>query len=344
MPQIKQIAGRAGRFGVQSLTTAVAGEESIAALDDAPPLPLFSAPANPGEVTTLNPEDMSLLREAIDSPIIQVTQAALAAPYETYSTIRNLLPKSTPFSKVFELISTLIRTSDHYLPSPELGTVAILDAIEPIHPLTFSERHLFGKSPVNMRDVKVQSSFVGFVKSYAKGNKILMSEWGEEVGLFEELERVNSVRRFKEAARLKKEDLKATSSTDSSIDGDEASMPSSYVSSSSPLGPRPFTQQSLATLESLHRCLTLYLWLSYRVPNIFSDAITARPLRREVELAIEFALEGIKSERIERMAYRAKNNIVGQGPEGRYQGSTDRRDDNDYRARGRVKKNPYNRR
>lgn len=61
-----------------------------------------------------------------------------------------------------------------------------------------------------------------------------------------------------------------------------------------------FNPENLGTLESFHRCLTLYLWLSYRAGHIFVDQTQGSEMRREVEKAIQFVLNGMKFQRMER--------------------------------------------
>ena len=233
--------------------------------------------------STLDAADLPLLREAMQSPIVQVAQAALSAPVEAYRDVNTLLPPSTRRSKLYSLVGALSQTSAHYAAMPEAGSSAIVDAIEHIHPLTFDERSVFANAPVNMRDSKAQAALISYVESFAAGRKIIMREWSGDVGLERALERVNEARALKE-------------------------RPTSPGTAARPaLSIKPanlYTPLVLAELESYHRCLTLYLWLSYRLPGIFCDDAAARPLRKVVESAIDFVLAGMKFEKIERKSKR----------------------------------------
>lgn len=272
MPQIKQIAGRAGRFGVHTSPTAPDDSEGVTT-------------TTAGEVTTLDDADLPLLREAMKSAIVQVGQAAFSAPAEAYRDVNTLLPPSTRRSRLYSLVGALSQTSAHYATMPETGSSAIVDAIEHIHPLTFGERTQFANAPVNMRDSKAQAALISFVESFAAGRKIIMREWSEDVGLDRALGNVNEARAMKE----------------------RAASPGTAARHSSPSPARTanlYTPLVLAELESYHRCLTLYLWLSYRLPGIFCDAEAARPLRKVVESAIDFILAGMKFEKIERKSKR----------------------------------------
>ncbi|GAA6046583.1 hypothetical protein JCM3770_006221 [Rhodotorula araucariae] len=280
VPQIKQIAGRAGRYGVH---TPVSPSAPDLDLDPASP----PAAAVPGEATTLDAVDLPLLHDAMAQPTVQVTQASLGASFDAFKSLYDLLPASTPLSRIFALSRAVTRTQPHYRATASASFGAVGDAIAHIHPLTFQERYTFGTAPVNLRDARVVDTLVDFVESYARGEPIRMAQWGADAGVFDALERVRDA----QAAAA------ALSST-SSGDGDKGSG-----SGAPPTGRRPavaFTPTVLQALESFHRCLTLYLWLSYRLNPIFCDQPAARELRRDVEKAMEVALAGTRYEKLER--------------------------------------------
>ncbi|GAA6035934.1 hypothetical protein JCM8097_005173 [Rhodosporidiobolus ruineniae] len=274
-PQIKQIAGRAGRYGVHTPV-------SPSAPDLDAPLPPSSPPAageeSPlGEATTLDAVDLPLLREAMAQPTVQVTQASLTAPFDSFRQLYALLPPSTPMSRVFALARAVTRTQRHYRPAGTDSFGETGDKIAQVEPLTFAERYTFGSAPVNLRDAKVVDALVEWASSYARGEKVTMQRWGAEKGVFAALEQVESVRDRVDA---------------SSGDKDAANLSRRQAS--------VFTPTALQALESFHRCLTLYLWLSYRLAPVFCDQDAARQLRSRVERAIEGALEGIRFERVSR--------------------------------------------
>ncbi|GAA5972688.1 hypothetical protein JCM11641_002974 [Rhodosporidiobolus odoratus] len=278
-PQIKQIAGRAGRYGVH-----VPISPSAPDLDAAPPPPSSSTAESPlGEATTLDAVDLPILREAMQKPTIQVTQASLSAPFDSFKQLYSLLPPSIPMSRIFSLSRSITRTKPHYRTSGTESFGLVGDKIAHVEPLTFAERYTFGSAPVNLRDAKVVEALVEWAGSFARGEKIMMQRWGEDKGVFATLEKVERV----ESAR------RATSAEDGSVVPSAiSSLPKKQASVYSPA--------ALQQLESNHRALTLYLWLSYRLSSIFCDQTAARALRQRVEKAIEAALEGIRFERVSR--------------------------------------------
>ncbi|GAA5949692.1 hypothetical protein JCM3765_002757 [Sporobolomyces pararoseus] len=270
-PQIKQIAGRAGRYGVHTRVS-----PSSPDLDP----PEKEPDSVNGEATTLDSQDLPILQSAMKEPTVQVTKAASIPSFEIFKQIYQLLPSTTPISRIFSLVQSITRTQEHY---KSTGTESFQKVGEKISTkikrgggrLTFQERYTFGSAPVNLRDDQVVKSLIGFVENFSLNKPILIEIWAKENGLFEKLDQVELARQLKS-------------------------------SSSSSLEPRPelagqiFTPSTLQSLESFHRCLTLYLWLSYRLAPIFSDQLKARELRIKLEKSIEFVLEGIRFERVQR--------------------------------------------
>lgn len=250
MPQIKQIAGRAGRYGFNS-------EGTVA-----------------GEVTTLDELDMELLNKAMASTPTLLKQAALAPPADDLSRFATLLPAHTPLSTLLTVMTALSATSPQYFAAPYSGAKAIADAIQDISPLSIAERQLFSNSPANLRDEHVAQTLVQWVSAFAADTPVDITEWASTCGLAATLDTIAEARQAKARPDLRTSALDSTSSSLSI-----------------------YTPLQLAQLESYHRALTLYLWYSFRMINIFSDFVQTAALRRQVEQAIDFTLSGMTFER-----------------------------------------------
>ncbi|GAA5980898.1 hypothetical protein JCM10908_003909 [Rhodotorula pacifica] len=271
-PQIKQIAGRAGRYGVHTPVSPSA--------PDLDPAEETKSEGVLGEATTLDAVDLPILQEAMRQPTVQVTQASLSAPFDSFKALFALLPPTTPLSRIFALSRAITRTKPHYRATGTVQLGEVGDKIADVKPLTFFERYTFGLAPVNTRDALVVDTLIRFAESYARGEKILMEQWGEEMGIYGLLDRVADAATQQKLAR------------DSPPEWTPAALTRRQAA--------VFTPQMLQSLESYHRCLTLYLWLSYRLAPIFCDQPAARELRNRVEKAIETALAGIRFERVDR--------------------------------------------
>ena len=265
MPQIKQIAGRAGRFGFHP-TIPVSPSESD---------PNPSSGTVAGEVTTLDENDMALLGEAMNSPIVQVKKAAFTPMFEVIQEVKNLLPPSTTLSTTFGLVADLGRTGPDFFSTPFAGVQSLLDLIEDVEPLSLRERNQLGMCPVNLRDEQAKLTVRNWSEHVAAGRRIMIEPWAEGTGLRAAMDRIASARTSKAHATNRGESYRPSEDTDLSL----------------------YTPTILQLLESNHRSLTLYCWLTYRIPLLFTDLVAVRALRSQVESNIELVLEGMKFER-----------------------------------------------
>ncbi|BGO99193.1 ATP-dependent RNA helicase SUV3, mitochondrial [Rhodotorula toruloides] len=293
-PQVKQIAGRAGRYGVHTPVSPSAPDFDPVEAGEAEDGKKAEQESTLGEVTTLDASDLPILREAMKEPIVQVRQASITAPPEAYKELYSILPASTPLSRVVSLSRAMTRTMPHYRSTGTGGIAFNTDTIAHIRPLTFEERYTFGLAPVNKRDAYVVESLMDFASSYAAGEPVFVDDWADKSGLFGLLERVD------EAHAMRAELL-----ADENAPKPTGDVKRSLISVFSPV--------TLSSLESNHRCLTLYLWLSYRLAPIFCDQKGARELRKRVEKAIETTLDGIKFERSDRSSGAKHKRAVASG-------------------------------
>ncbi|GAA5828219.1 hypothetical protein JCM11251_002641 [Rhodosporidiobolus azoricus] len=297
IPQIKQIAGRAGRYGVHTPVSPSAPD-----LDALPPAsssssssleeetkPAAEEDSPLGEATTLDASDLPLLLSAMQTPTIQVHSASLTAPPSSFAALSALLPPTTPLSRVFSLSRAITRTAAHYRPSGTESLAATADKIAHVSPLTFSERFTLGSAPVNLRDAKVVEALVKWSTGVSRGEKVRVEEWARGEGVYDALDKVERVAAERQFAV-------ETGALAPEAGGGGGGGAKSV-----------FSPTALQALESTHRSLTLYLWLSYRLQATFVDQQEARELRARVEKAIERALEGIRFERVERKRGRKRN-------------------------------------
>ncbi|KDE06905.1 hypothetical protein MVLG_02793 [Microbotryum lychnidis-dioicae p1A1 Lamole] len=288
-PQIKQIAGRAGRFGLHTPTNPSGPDDGSVSVEDVV-----------GEATCLDEDDMPILIDAMKTPTIKVERAVLETSVAAFQRVQALLPAHTPFSKVFRLVQILSRTnSELYTISSIRSASQVVDAIAHIGPLSCDERLLFGNAPVNMRDANVVSSLVHFVGEFAAGRPIMMERWTKTSGVGDALELIVEVTAAQKArdATASKADVGTGKSAETVITAFQASQARALV----------YNSDFLMRLESFHRCLTLYLWLSYRQWSIFQDREAARVLRKKIEDGIDLVLGGLKFERASRPSKMKRN-------------------------------------
>lgn len=146
--QIKQLGGRAGRFG------------------------LHGQGVN-GEVTTLMAADLPILKEVFPSIIPPITRARLSFNSEDIARLYRVLGDDYPLGKVVTLISDLARTGPNYIiqdPRTFQKVAPIIDRYG--MDLNLEQKLLISEAPVNLRDMMVEYWFGQFITAHTQGKRI----------------------------------------------------------------------------------------------------------------------------------------------------------------------------
>ncbi|KAF9328119.1 RNA helicase [Podila minutissima] len=123
LTQLKQIAGRAGRFGTDYAV---------------------------GQATTLVQNDIPALKRALAAPMIEIQRAAIQPTAEMLEQFSHQMP-GAPFSHVLKTFEMMSRNSDLFFPGlfrNMISTAEILDKVR----LTIRERIPFISAPIQVRD------------------------------------------------------------------------------------------------------------------------------------------------------------------------------------------------
>lgn len=264
MTQIKQIAGRAGRFGLHTpkaeATTSVLSE-------DEEPVPVI-APG--GIVTTLHAHDLPLLTKLLPQPLPPISRATLDPPMEGVSALADLLPAETTYRQLLEHFAALARTPPNIVVSNTSQKNPVADLLEPFKSqLGLSEMTLFCFSPLSARNEQATSVFKMFLRTYVDTGAVDLVRALHDSGLLTVLEKVENT--LREAPKP--------------VIG--AKQPTVLVT-------------SLPMLETLHKSLVLYIWLSFRLEISFPERTLASEIKERTEKALEECLErlpGLKRKR-----------------------------------------------
>ncbi|BEJ14973.1 hypothetical protein CspHIS471_0407400 [Cutaneotrichosporon sp. HIS471] len=255
LSQVKQIAGRAGRFGLQHK-----GETEDESSPD-------EVPHSGGIVTTLHEADLPLLRAMMPLSLPSVTRAVLEPTSKALGKLAPLLPPSTSYTELMGHFEALAKL-------PPLTVLSSVSHREPIFEvvgkyrdvLTLGECVNFGMAPVNRRDPKVMSIFERILKAYSEEMNVSLEPTLDPTMLIKTLKTVEETL---------------------------AALPPlpPHLGVYRPYLVPPITIAAIPLLESLHKALVLYIWLSFRFHLAFPDRELAAAYKERTEHALEICLE-----------------------------------------------------
>lgn len=213
--------------------------------------------------------------------------------------------------------------------------------------LTLGEQAQFCHAPLNVRDPILINCFKAMVAAYARGEIVDIEAIIRQEKLLDSLTEVEGVMlsmhaRWEEDRQRSRPDH-ADASEDAASSSSSASKPANsnisvlelanYISSRNPFSsPDRSSSPSSSTsapililLESLHRALCMYIWLSSRSKLAFSHRSLAQHFKLRTEKAIEFVLQAMKVGRSKRMQALGRGGEEGRGKGQRF--GDRRRDD-----------------
>jgi ATP-dependent RNA helicase SUPV3L1/SUV3 len=258
--EIKQIAGRAGRY--KTAHQAVAEDKAkettvdpVIGLDDTPVI----KPENTtiGYATTLHQIDFNNLKHGMEREAEPIKTAGLFPPSLIVERFANYFPPGTPFSYITLRLHEISNIHPRFQLCALKDQLAIADAIHLIRNLSIQDRIMLCAAPSNMRDME---------------EKAFMQELATCI------------------AENKSGDLL-----------DLPNLPLEIIDTE-PSDSREY----LKGLEQLHKMLVLYLWLSYRFPNVFTSRKLTTHVTKLVEEKIEQTLTRFSFTEQFRAAFDAK--------------------------------------
>ena len=269
LTQIKQIAGRAGRYGMQRTSTDNNGK-----FDASDPLLPDETPAPGGSVTTLHASDLPILKSLLPLPLPAITRAIIDIPSPTLSSLAALLPPETTFAELLEHASTLASLPDNTTLGANRHRVQLADIIEPLRDqLTMKEMETFTFAPVQYRDQRQVAIFQSIVLAFAQQGRVDLMALYDGSGLIESLDTVEDT--------IKK--LPPRNSTEGPNGSPEKGA-----------GRKVFIPQimitSIPSLETLHKSLVMYIWLSFRYDVSLPDRALAVEIKERVEKVLDECL------------------------------------------------------
>ncbi|KAH0556223.1 hypothetical protein GP486_005852 [Trichoglossum hirsutum] len=244
--EIKQIAGRAGRYRTASDDTRDTISAASSRGGEVPSQAGSSVSSRPsiGSVTTLEDIDLRVVRKAMGSEADPIPSAGIFAPVAVTRQFVSYFPPNTPFSFVLRRLHEISRVNSLFHLCELDDQLTIADLIEPIKGLSVTDRVVICRAPVD----RTADGFPEMVQALAK-----------------------CIARRKGGALLEIKEI-----------------PLELLN-------RPVVAEKayLASLETLHKGLSLYLWLSYRFEGVFPSRPLAFQYKGMVENNIDKILSGM---------------------------------------------------
>lgn len=219
IPQIKQIAGRAGRYRSahqdNQKTPVSSPDVETPAIEE----------ETVGWVTTLDEADLPIVSKALSTEAPPLRRAGLMPPAEFLEEFNNKLPAGTPFEYLVRTVNRIAKTHPRFYLCSIKDTLAAARLIEDVPQLSIEQRVNICAAPVGGRNPSLYRCFKAFARAVSRGKQV------------------------------------------SVVDIPEIPL---EILQKEPAASREY----LASLEDLHKCLILYLWLSYR----FAGTLTGQPM------------------------------------------------------------------
>jgi ATP-dependent RNA helicase SUPV3L1/SUV3 len=149
IPQIKQIAGRAGRY-----RTARQGADADKDKQNGAPPP----PPAIGLVTCMEEADLPIIQNALQTEPEPIKAAGLLPPTEFVEEFAARLPKGLPFEYIYQRVCDIARMHPRFKLSEISSQTGIARVLDSVKNLTIKDRLCFSSSPANTRkqeDVKL---------------------------------------------------------------------------------------------------------------------------------------------------------------------------------------------
>ncbi|KAL8840703.1 MAG: hypothetical protein Q9170_001221 [Blastenia crenularia] len=164
--QIKQIAGRAGRYRVAS--QADGAHSPVKELSGAGLSPDASSAKTLGLVTTLEREDLPALQTAMTSQPDPIMSAGILPPVDVVVKFAAYFPPSTPFSYILLRLHSISALHPRFFLCALKNRLEISDIIEPVQGLTISDRIIFCASPASPRHDSMRPILRAFAECVAR--------------------------------------------------------------------------------------------------------------------------------------------------------------------------------
>jgi ATP-dependent RNA helicase SUPV3L1/SUV3 len=154
-PQIKQIAGRAGRYQGTGANSASSATVDLG-----------------GIVTTLNKVDIPALQKGMTTPNSPLEQAMLWPPWKVFEKFTHQFPEGTPLATMLAQFADIGKTTRHYRTIESEPQFLLAQAIEHIPNIDLESRYSISFAPTSTRDETQVKIFQRFAEVMSRAQPV----------------------------------------------------------------------------------------------------------------------------------------------------------------------------
>ena len=281
--QMKQIAGRAGRYGLSRDDGPATGPDTRSTTSNVD---------NVGVVTTWNDASLAYLQLAMKSPTEALPRAALTPI--NMDALATMMPPGTSYYALLHASMMLSRPRPELYVALHTSVVGMAARTADINGLTLFEIQTFCTAPANPNVVPVLNTLRDYMRRHAAGDRVDPQVWARQRGVVRLLERILAARPVAlEAMRNRRDhpDIALPPPTTEKTPTAGAATPPSATGSGMATQGELTSADTLHGLEEAHKVMTMYSWLAYRLPGTFFDLMGARDLCERCQVAIDICLD-----------------------------------------------------
>ena len=193
----------------------------------------------------------------MNSDLPPIPGAVLPINFDAYNTVQqSILVDGSQFTNLLETVSLFSRTRHPYIHGEDKQNHGIAELLNTTFDhFTMQDSITWFLSPVSWRDPVAEGVATRFLKDHQMWLRVNLAKVLRQEKLLGELETTCLAMEFQTGVR-------------------------------DPRG-------KLMALETLHKSITLYMWMGQRMPVVFADREEALELKEKVEKAMEFVLQGM---------------------------------------------------
>ena len=228
---IKQISGRAGRYGLHD------GEDPG------------------GTCTTLNAPDHPYLLKCLATPFAPLEFTRIGATIETVTKALPVLPPKVSLSTIIDAHSFIGRIPS-FMRYSTRSNIEVFDYVD-FHwaDMNIADRMLLLYAPIPWRDKLTTDIIIRFLSMHRSSMTVDFMEGIKETGYLNMMLKVEK-------------------------DMADEKLPSSNI-------------DTLLRLESFHKVIVFYIWMTFRSPVVYSEFLLVSDLKHRLEKVLNWSLEGV---------------------------------------------------